>query len=803
MKRTNTLLAALGLGVVVTLLPKALAQPANALPQGSTAAAEGPQASDDPRMAGFKGKIARKYEDSVEDWPERPKAPAGAPNILVILLDDVGFGQIGAYGGLISTPNIDRLAAGGLTYTSFHTPALCSPSRAAILAGRNHHSIGFGSHAGSAMGFPGYNGYVPPQAASGAKVLQQAGYSTYAVGKWDHVPAREVSAVGPFVGWPSGDGFDQFYGFPNADHNNFVAVLYNGHTPTNASIGKPDYHLTTDLADRAIYWFTAQASVAPDRPFMMQWAPGAVHAPHHAPKSYVEKYKGMFDMGWDAAREQILRNQIARGIMPQGTRLAPRAADIPAWDSLNADQKKMYARQMEAFAGMLEHTDHEIGRMIATLERTGMLDNTLILLTSDNGASAEGGMEGSHNEVLFLNGVARTPFAENFKRLEQWGSQETDNHYHSGWAMAGNTPYRYFKQTNHNGGTGVPMIAHWPKGIKAKGELRTQYHHIIDIAPTFLDAAGVSMPDEVDGVKQMPFDGVSMRYSFDEAKVPTARPVQYYEMFGNRAIYANGWKAVTLHGSRMPWVLAGTYDFDKDVWELFHVNEDPGEADNLAAKHPEKLEELKRQWEAEAVKFNVFPLYDDIAKRVANVTKRGGTPRTTYTFYPPGAEFINESLSPPVKNKSHTITASMETDGQTDGVIVAAGGFFGGYTLFVKDNFVTYTYNAFDEAYFSIRSSKPLPAGKHEITFVYEAVMPAEKGGQPTGKGSLFINDELVGQGTIGRTIPGLFSVSEPFDVGVDNGGSVDRKAYTSPFRFSDTLNWVRFDMTLPAAAPK
>ena len=765
---------------------------------GSTppvAGGTGASQSEDPRMAGFKGKIAKKYEDSVEDWPQRPKAPAGAPNVLVILLDDVGFGQLGAYGGLTNTPNLNKLAAGGLTYTNFHTPALCSPARAAILAGRNHHSIGFGSHAGSAMGFPGYNGFVPPQAASGAKVLQQAGFTTYALGKWDHVPGREVSSVGPFLGWPSGDGFDQFYGFPNADHNNFVAVMYDGHAPTNASVGKPDYHLTTDMADRAIYWFTAQASIAPDRPFMMQWAPGAMHAPHHAPKSYIEKYKGKFDMGWDAARDEILKNQIAKGIVPAGTKLAARTPEIAAWDSLNADQKKMYARQMEAFAGMLEHTDHEIGRMVATLERTGMLENTLILITSDNGASAEGGMEGSHNEMLFLNGIAKTPFEENFKRVDVWGSQETDNHYHSGWAMAGNTPYRYFKQTNHNGGTGVPMIVHWPKGIKAKGELRTQYHHIIDIAPTFLDAAGVPMPGEVDGVKQMPFDGVSMRYSFDNGKAPTARPVQYYEMFGNRAIYKDGWKAVTLHGNRMPWVLAGTYDFDKDVWELFNISEDPGEANNLAAKHPEKLEELKKVWDVEAAKFNVYPLYDDIAKRVANVAKRGGTPRNMYMFYPPGAEFINESLSPPVKNRSHTITASMETDGKTDGVIVAAGGFFGGYTLFVKDSIVTYTYNAFDEEYFSIRSSKPLAAGKHEVKFVYEAIVPANKGGQPTGKGTLFIDGEEVGQGTIGRTIPGMFSVSEPFDVGVDNGGSVDRKAYTSPFKFSDTLNSVRFDL--------
>lgn len=752
-----------------------------------------PKPSDDPRMAGFKGKIAEKYEDSIEDWPTRPQAPAGAPNVLVILLDDTGFGQLGAYGGLIDTPNMDRLAAGGLTYTNFNTCALCSPSRAAILAGRNHHSIGFGSHAGSAMGFPGYNGIVPPQAASGAKVLQQQGYSTYCVGKWDHVPAREVSASGPFLGWPSGDGFDHYYGFLSGDIHNFIPVMYDDHWPVNPSLGKPDYHISTDLADRAIYWITAHRSVTPDRPFMMQWAPGAMHAPHHAPRADLDKYRGKFDMGWDAAREQILKNQIGKGIFPAGTRLSARPGDIPAWDSLSPEQRKMYARQMEAFAAQLDHVDREIGRIVAVLERTGALENTLIMLTSDNGASAEGGLEGTHNEMLVLNGIPRTAMDENLKRYDQWGTAETDNHYHAGWAMAGNTPFRFFKQTVHNGGSADPLIVHWPKGIRAKGELRTQYHHIIDIAPTMLDAAGIPLPPEVDGVKQMSFDGVSMKYSFDDAKAPTTHPVQYYEMFGNRAIYDNGWKAVTVHGNRMPWVLGGTYDFGKDVWELYDLTKDPSETDDLAAKHPQKLEEMKKKWHEEALKYNVYPLYDDVAARAAKVQSRSGT-ALAYTYYPPGAEFLHEALGPPVKNRSHTITASVETDGKTDGVLVAAGGYFGGYVLYVKDNVVTYTYNCFDESYYTIKASAPLPAGKHEIKFTYEVVAGADPR-KPTGKGTLFLDGVEVGHGTIDRTIPGMFSVSEPFDVGVDNGGAVERRAYASPFRFSDTLDWVRFDL--------
>jgi arylsulfatase len=753
------------------------------------------KSDDDPRMAGFKGKIAKTYEDSKEDWPSRPQAPAGAPNVFVILLDDTGFGQLGAYGGLIETPNMDKLAAGGLTYTNFHTTALCSPSRAALAAGRNHHSIGLGSHALTAMGFPGYNGFVPPQAASGAKVLQQQGFTTYALGKWDHSPLWEVSSSGPFNGWASSEGYDHYYGFMTADIHNFAPIMYDDHWPTNPSIGKPNYHVSTDMADRAVYWMTAQKSISPDRPFMMFWAPGTAHAPHHAPRADLDHYKGKFDMGWDAARDAIFKNQLTKGIFPAGTKLSGRPADIPAWDSLTPAQKKMYARQMEAFAAALTHVDREIGRMVATLERTGMLENTLIMLTSDNGASGEGGLEGSHNEMLVINGIGKTPMEENQKFYDQWGTAETDNHYHAGWAMAGNTPFKYWKQTEHNGGNADPLLIHWPKGIKAKGEIRSQYHHIIDIAPTFLDVVGIAPPAEVDGVKQMPLDGVSMKYSFNDAKAPTNHPVQYYEMVGNRALYADGWKAVTLHGNRMPWAIGGTFDFDKDVWELYNINEDPTETNDLAAKNPQKLEEMKKKWDEEALKYNVYPLYDDIATRLANVTKVFGAKTNTFTYYPPGAEFIAEATSPPVKDRSHTITASVETDGKTDGVIVASGGYFAGYTLYVKNNIVSYAYNYYDEKYTRVQSSVPLTAGKHEIKLEYEK----QEGN--TAKVALSIDGKQVGQGALDNVVLGKYSISEPFDVGGDNGGAVDRKSYTSPFKFSDKLDWVRFDLQpLPAA---
>ncbi len=753
------------------------------------------KSADDPRLAGFNGKIAKSYADSKEDWPERVKAPAGAPNVLIILLDDVGFGQLGANGGLIATPNLDKLAANGLNYTNFHTTALCSPSRAALMAGRNHHSIGLGSHALTAMGFPGYNGMIPETAASGAKMLQENGYGTYALGKWDHTPLWEVTGSGPFNGWASEEGFDHYYGFMAADIHNFAPVMYEDHWPTTPAVGKPDYNINTDMADRAIYWLTAHQSISPDKPFMMFHATATLHAPHHASKKYLDMYKGKFDMGWDAAREQILKNQIEKGIMKPGTKLAQLPPDIPAWNTVPADKRKMYARQMEAAAAALTEADYEIGRIIATMERTGQLDNTIIFVTSDNGSSGEGGLEGSHNEMFVLNGIGLTPHEENMKFYDQWGTAETDNHYHAGWAAAGNTPFKYFKQTVHNGGSTDALIVHWPKGIKDKGAIRTQYHHIIDIIPTIMDVSGVGFQKEVDGVEQMPFDGVSMKYSFDDAKAPTNHPVQYYEQLGNRAIYDNGWKAVALHGGRMPWVIGGTFDFETDEWELYNIIEDPTETNNLAKANPAKLEELKKKFDDEAWKYNVYPLYDDLNFRLANVTARIHPPsEKVLTYYTPGAEFIAEAASPPVKNVSHSITATMETDGKTDGVITACGGYFSGYSLYVKNNVVIYGYNYFDENYYFIKSSKPLTAGKHEVKFVYE-VVPGASPTTPTAKGTLFIDGVQVGEGTIDKVVLSKYSLSEPFDVGIDNGGSVVRKEYQSPFAFSDNLDKVVFEL--------
>jgi arylsulfatase len=735
-------------------------------------------------VEGFDGVIAKRYEDSTPSWPEQVRPPAGAPNVLLILLDDTGFGQLGCYGGLTDTPNMDRLAAGGLLYNNFHTTALSSPSRASILAGRNHHSIGLGSHALTAMGFPGYSGFVPRTAQEVTRVAQEGGWTTYAIGKWDHTPLFQVHQVGPFTYWPTSDGFDHTYTFMAADANNFTPVMFAGHEPVEPARGNPDYHLSTDMADKATQYLTGQKSIDPERPFFMFWAPGAMHAPHHAPKAFIEKYRGKFDMGWDKAREIIYKRQLERGIIPPGTKLTERVDDIPAWDSLSDQQKKMYARQMEAFAGQLEHVDMEIGRMISTLERIDELDNTLIILTSDNGASGEGGLSGTHNEVLLLNNL-QTELSENLKRYDDWGSEETNNHYHAGWAMAGNTPFKYFKQIVHRGGVQDPLIVHWPAGIKAKGEVCNQYHHIIDIGTTILDILGLEPLAEIDGIEQLPFDGISMAYSFNDADAADRRTRQYFELFGNRAMYLDGWKAVTIHGNRMPWIVGGTYPFEDDVWELYHVAEDFSESNNLAEKHPEKLEELKAAWEEEAWKYNVYPLYDDVVARLNNSFKRNAPIRDEYVFYPPGAVRIAEAYSPPLKRRDHSLTAYAEIpEGGVNGVLVCSGGLYGGYTFYIVDNRLAYEYNAYNEDRFQIKANKPLSAGKVELKAVFEA------GEKLNGKVTLFVNGENVGEGGVDRIMPGTFSLSETFDVGMDTGTPVS-KDYTRDNTFSGTLDRV------------
>ncbi len=444
------------------------------------------------------------------------------------------------------------------------------------------------------MGFPGYAGRVPMSAQEVTKTAQHAGWATYAIGKWDHTPGYHVHQLGPYTYWPTNDGFDHTYTFMAADANNFTPVMFAGHEPVEPSLSKPDYHLSEDLADKAIHYLTGQVSINPDKPFFMFWAPGASHAPHHAPQEYLDKYKGKFDMGWDKARAMIFKKQKQMGLIPEDAVLTPRFGEIEAWDSLSEEHRKLYSRQMEAFAAQLDHVDAQIGRIIETLERLGKLDNTLILVTSDNGASGEGGLTGAHQEINVVNGIARTSFEENVKRMDVWGLEETNNHYHAGWAWAGNTPFKYFKQIVHRGGQADPLIIHWPEGIKDKGAIRKQYGHIIDIGQTIMEVLGLEPLAVIDGFKQQPFDGISMAYTFNDADAKDQHTRQYYELLGSRAMYLDGWKAVTIHGNRMPWQLAKRSSFDEDVWELYHVSEDFSESNNLASEHPEVVQRLKK-----------------------------------------------------------------------------------------------------------------------------------------------------------------------------------------------------------------
>ncbi len=730
-------------------------------------------------IEGFGGVIAESYSDSQEWWAAEERPNEDAPNVIIFLLDDVGFAQVGSFGALINTPNIDALADNGLRYNNFHTTALCSPSRASLMAGRFPHSIGLGSHALTAMGFPGYNAMMPESAKSVANYLESAGYVNYALGKWDHTPLYEVSQVGPFDRWPSGEGFQHAYTFMAADVHQFVPVMWNDHTPEPY---RKSVHLDQDLADRAISWITGHKSIKADLPFMMLWASGSMHSPHHAPDSHIDKYKGKFDMGWDVAREQIVERQKALGIIPADTKLTERIPEIPAWDSLSAEEQSLYARQMEVFAGQMEWVDLQIGRVVAELERIGELDNTLIFVTSDNGASGEGGLAGTFNETYVLNGL-QTPMEANLRAQEDWGRENTYPHYHAGWAMAGNTPFRYFKQSEHRGGQSDHLVVHWPDGIKAKGEIRSQYHHISDIAPTIMEAAGIEVPEEHHGVPQQPMDGVSLIYSFNNAAAPNRKERQYYEMFGNRAIWVDGWKAVTLHANRMPWDVNVVLPFENDEWELYHVAEDFSESTNLAEQNPEKLAELIEIFDEEAWKYNVYPLYDDMIQRLGAQQDRLFGNQTEFVYFAPGAIRIAEKSSAPVKNRAHTIETQIDLKGDEEGVIAAVGGMTGGYTMFIKDHRLYYDYNFLDGLHYILKSST-LPKGKTTLKFNFI------KTRQFGGDGELYVNGEKVDEVEMPQMHIATYSLAETFDIGRDTGTQVS-DLYTGIFKFNGDLDRV------------
>ncbi len=702
------------------------------------------------------------------------KPPKGAPNIVIVLLDDIGFAHSSAYGGPIKMKTAERLAKGGLKYNRFHTCALCSPTRMALLTGRNHHSCNAGAITEVATAFPGNTGVRPASVATLAEMLRLWGYITGAFGKYHETAAWETSPSGPFDRWPTRSGFDKFYGFLGGETNQFFPTIYDGVTRVEPP-HDPNYHFTTDMTNQAIQWMRSTRSLTPDRPFYMYFATGATHAPHHAPKEYIAKYKGKFDGGWDQMREETLKRQIDLGVVPAGTKLNPMPNGVKAWTTLSADEKKLFARQMEVFAGFAHHTDDEVGRLADSLEEMGQLDNTLFFyIIGDNGASAEGGLVGTFNEIIFFNGRDDlNTVANQLKRLDEFGGPMAYNHYAVGWAIAGNTPFQWCKQmASFFGGTRNPMIVHWPKGIKAKNEVRSQFHHVIDVAPTVLEAVGVPQPDVVNGVKQRPIEGVSILYSFDDAKVKDRRTTQYFEMFGNRAIYHEGWTACVAHS--IPWdVTVKPPAFDKDRWELYHVDEDFSQANDLAAKNPAKLKELQELFLKEAVKYNVLPLDDRRVERF--VPTLAGRPdlmggRKKLTVYE-GMIGMQENAFINVKNASLTITAEVEMskDGG-NGVLLAQGGRFGGYSLYMKEGKVKYVYNWLDAERYTIASTEKVPAGKATIRFEF-----AYDGGPPGsgGKGTIFVNDKKVAEGKIANTIGYAFGIDETADVGVDEATPV------------------------------
>lgn len=720
------------------------------------------------------------------------KAPKGAPNVVVVLLDDMGFGHSSAFGGPCQMPTVERLARNGLRYNRFHTTALCSPTRMALLTGRNHHSANCGSVQEVATAFPGNQGNRPNNVAPLAEILRLNGYSTAAFGKYHETPPWEVSPSGPTDRWPTRSGFDKFYGFIGGETNQWAPLIYDGMSRVEPP-KDPNYHFTTDMTNQAIKWTRYQKALTPDKPFFVYFATGATHAPHHAPKEYIANYKGKFDHGWDRQRDITLANQKKLGVVPENTKLAPKPETIKDWDKLTADEKKLYARQMEVFAGFAEHTDREIGRLVSAIEELGEMDNTLFFyIAGDNGSSAEGGLTGTFNETVALNGLPDS-VEDQLKRLDDFGGPMAYNHFHAGWAVAGNTPFQWTKQVaSHLGGTRNGMVVHWPKKIKAKGEVRPQFHHVIDIAPTVLEAAHLPEPKSVNGTVQKPIEGVSMVYSFDDDKAKGRRTTQYFEMFGNRGLYHDGWTAVTKH--RTPWADAPDGPFAKDKWELYDIDNDFSQSDDLAAKNPEKLKELQELFLKEAVKYHVLPLDDRTFERFNPAT--AGRPdlmgdRTSLTVYE-GMTGMMENAFINVKCRSHVITAEIEIpNGDAEGVIICQGGRFAGWSLYMKNGKLSYVHNWVGKERYTITAAKPLAVGKATVRYEF-----AYDGGKPGsgGQGTLFVNGEKVAEGRIAKTTPFIFSADETADVGQDDATPVTEE-YNHRDKFTGKIGKVTIEL--------
>jgi arylsulfatase A-like enzyme len=737
-----------------------------------------------------------KDPDSHNPPIEQLRPPEGAPNVLVILIDDAGFGSSSAFGGPCQTPNAERLAAGGLKYTRFHTTALCSPTRQALLTGRNHHSAGMGGITEIATGAPGYCSVLPNSMSPLARTLNLNGYATAQFGKCHEVPVWETSPAGPFDSWPTGGGgFEYFYGFIGGEANQWYPSLYEGTTPVENKKGPEDgYHLVDDMTDKAINWISQQKALTPDRPFFVYFAPGATHAPHHVPKEWADKYKGKFDGGWDKLREETFARQKKLGVIPKDCELTARHKEIPAWDDLPEDFKPVLRREAEVYAGFLEYTDYHVGKIFDRLEKLEIMDDTLIYyIVGDNGASAEGGLNGCYNEMSYFNGIEQLETAEYLTaRIDKLGGPESYNHYAVGWAHAMNTPYQWTKQVaSHWGGTRNGTIVHWPSAIKAKGEIRSQFTHVIDVAPTILEAAGLPEPVSVNGVPQDPIEGSSIMYSFNDAKATEVHDLQYFEMFGNRGIYHKGWTAVTRH--RVPWEAKATPPaFDDDVWELY-APDDWTQANNIAKENPEKLHQLQRLWLIEAGRYKVLPLDDRIFEKMNPDT--AGRPvlikGTTQLLFP-GMRGLSENSLLSIKNKSHSVTAGITVpDGGGKGVIIAQGANIGGWSLYFNEGKLKYCYNFGGFENYFVESAEPVPSGDHQVRMEFAY---AGGGLGKGGKATLFVDGKKVGEGEIKATLAIIYSADDGLDVGQDSGAPVSPDYGSSDNAFNGTIKGIALE---------
>ena len=756
----------------------------------------------------FPGVVGRTFDVSKPAWPAPNRAKDGAPNVLFIILDDTGFGQLGCYGSPISTPNIDALAADGLLYNNMHTTALCSPSRSCFITGRNHHSNGMACITEGATGYPGSDGYIPFENGFVSEILLQNGYNTYAVGKWHLTPSEQGSAAGPYDRWPLGRGFERYYGFLGGDTHQYYPDLVRDNSQTEPpKTPEQGYHLTPDLVEKAKTMIADAKQVAPNKPFFLYFCPGAMHAPHHVPKPWADKYKGKFDDGWDAYREKVFAKQKAKAILPGNATLSRHDPDVQDWNKLSADERRLYARMMEVFAGYLEHTDHYIGGLIKFLKDMGEYENTLIMLASDNGASAEGGPNGSVNENKFFNNVPDS-LEQNLKALDELGGPKHFNHYAWGWAHAGNTPFRRWKRETYRGGTADPFIVVWPKGMKAKGEMRTQYCHAIDLVPTVLDCLGIEPPAQIKGITQSPLEGFSLKSSFDDAKAPALHITQYFEMFGHRSLYHDGWRAVC------PWpgpsfvesglTFGAPIDYNKLTeldakgWELYNVSDDPGETKNLAKEERDRLIAMIGMWYVEAGKYKVLPIDSRGTLRMADERPQIAEGRKRYIYYS-GTQVVPPMAAPRLTNVPHSVSVHATVPkGGAEGVLYAMGSDEGGFSFYVQNKKLVYGYNYVADQTFKVQSNGGgVPEGDHIFSFEFT---PTGKPDIPKGKGvpaniKLFVDGKEVGQGDLPVTIPINLGISAGVSVGA-NAGSPVMSDYESPFAFTGTVKKAMVDVT-------